>query len=558
MRHQVHSSYPRLSHGPRHLLKALEVKGTKEPMTKTRGRKDKGAVLEAGRKSRQTAVSQGRRGGKALAVEERSLQVDLFAKAAEARPESAKAGEKRDAGRKTVLRPPAPKFANTTTGKGPADSEMDKVCAGLDKALESVVSNHGAPGPNRQTVMEMKANWETIRPDLVEALLKGEYRPGDIRRVWIPKAGGGERGLGIPDGVDRVVQEAVRGVLEPRYESRFHASSHGFRPGRSCHTAILEATAYLKDGCEFVVDLDLKDFFNRVHHQRLLATLERGVKDKRVLHLIGRMLKAKVVMPEGVRVASEEGFPQGGPLSPLLSNIVLDELDRELDRRGLRFVRYADDCNIYVRSRRAGERVMESITRFIEKRLRLAVNTEKSAVARPKERHFLGFRLNRKEDGEIEVHLSERSRRRLRARVKELTPRTRGASMDTAIAEVNAYLKGWAGFFGICTDCVERALKGMDSHVRRRLRAMKLKQRKRKRSILGFLVSLQASKERAGPQIFGGRKSIWKLSHTPAVEGVLNNAYWRKQGLLSLAELWKASSEKLALSVPKQLTLGLS
>ncbi|TAL11427.1 MAG: group II intron reverse transcriptase/maturase [Nitrospirae bacterium] len=435
---------------------------------------------------------------------------------------------------------------------------MERVCAGLDKALESVVSNHGAPGPNRQTVLEMKANWETLRPRLVKALLKGEYRPGDIRRVFIPKLGGGERGLGIPDGVDRVVQEAVRRVLEPRYESRFHASSHGFRPGRSCHTAIAEAKGILKEGCEYVVDLDLKDFFNRVHHQRLLATLERDVKDRRVLHLIGRMLKAKVVMPDGVRVANEEGVPQGGPLSPLLSNIVLDELDTELQNRGLRFVRYADDCNIYVRSRRSGERVMESVTRFIERRLRLTVNAEKSAVAKPKERHFLGFSLNRKEDGEVEVHLSERSRRRLRKRVKELTPRTRGASMDTAIAEVNAYLQGWAGFFGICTNVVERALKGVDAHVRRRLRAMKLKQRKRKRSILGFLVSLRASKERAGPQIFGGRKSLWKLSHTPAVEGVLNNAYWRKQGLLSLAELWKASSERLAMSAPKQMTLSLS
>lgn len=532
-----------------------EVKGTQGPMTKARGRKDKGALPEAGRKPRRTEVRNGRRGGKALAVEERRIQVELFAKTAESKPETAKARGERDTGRTTVPRPRAPKFASTSTRSGSA--EMESVCAGLDVALERVAQNHGASGPNHQTVEDVKACWPSLRPKLVAALLEGAYRPGDIRRVWIPKAGGGERGLGIPDVVDRVVQEAVRAVLGPRYESRFHANSHGFRPERSCHTAIAQAKEFLKTGYGWVVDIDLKDFFNRVHHQRLLATLQRDVGDARVLNLIGRMLKAKVVLPDGVRVNNETGAPQGGPLSPLLSNIVLDELDRELERRGLRFVRYADDCNIYVRSRRSGERVMASLTRFIEKRLRLEVNAEKSAVAAPHERHFLGFSLNRKEDGEVEVNLSERSKRRLRQRVKDLTPRNSGYSMGLVIARINEYLKGWAGFFGICTGCVERTLKGVDAHTRRRLRAMKLKQRKRKRAMLGYLVKLGASKERAGRQLYGGRKSIWKLAHTPAVEGALNNSYWSKQGLLGSAALWKASSERLAISAPEQMTLCL-
>ena len=528
-------------------------------MMKAPGRKDKGAVPKAGRKPRRTDVRQGHRGGKAFTVEERSTQMELFAKTAEAKARggkpNAKAREQRDTGRRTVPSPRVQQIANTSMPSGP--TEMEKVCSGLDRALDCMAQNQGASGPDQKTIEEVKANWGSLKPKLVESLCQGTYRPGDIRRVWIPKAGGGERGLGIPNVVDRVVGEAVRAVLSPRYESKFHESSHGFRSKRSCHSAIAQAKEILKAGFNTVVDIDLKDFFNRVHHQRLLATLERDVGDARVLRLIGRMLKAKVVMPDGVRVNNETGVPQGGPLSPLLSNIVLDELDRELSRRKLNFVRYADDCNIYVRSKRSGERVMASITRFIKKRLRLEVNAEKSAVAKPSERHFLGFSLNRKEDGEIEVLLSDRSKQRLRQRVKELTPRNSGVSMSRVIARLNAYLRGWANFFGICTDRVERTLKGVDAHTRRRLRAIKLKQRKQRRFILNYLVSLGASKERASRQVFSGRKSIWKLSHIPAVEGVLSNSYWKKQGLVGSAEHWKWSAARLAPSVPKQMELCL-
>jgi len=276
----------------------------------------------------------------------------------------------------------------------------------LRSAFARVERNDGAPGPDQQDVRKVREHLEEILSRLHRCLLDGSYRPGMIRRVWIPKAGGGERGLGIPNVIDRIVQQAVHQVLSPNYEPTFHASSHGFRPERSCHTAITEAQEHLKDGYEWVVDLDLEKFFDRVHHDRLLARLAERIVDKRLLKLIREMLKAKVVMPDGVVVSTEEGTPQGGPLSPLLSNIVLDELDAEFEQRGYRFVRYADDANIYVRSERAGHRVMASVVKFIERRLRLKVNTIKSAVARPEDRHFVGFRLRQNwENGDIEVLL---------------------------------------------------------------------------------------------------------------------------------------------------------
>jgi group II intron reverse transcriptase/maturase len=432
---------------------------------------------------------------------------------------------------------------------------MDEVVKRLQAAFESVEANRGAPGPDRKTIEQMRKHLPEWLPLLRTALEKGNYQPGDIRRVWIPKAGGGQRGLGIPNVIDRVVQEAVRLVLEPQYEPTFHASSHGFRPERSCHTAIAEAVRHMDEGHEWVVDIDLEKFFDRVNHQRLMSKLAQRVEDKAVLALIGRMLKAKVILPNGVVERVEEGVPQGGPLSPLLSNIVLDELDWELARRGHRFVRYADDCNIYVRSRRAGERVMASVKQFIGRRLRLKVNEHKSAVARPEERHFLGFRLRHEPlTGATEVLLSERSKERAAAKTRELTPRSYGDSLKACIRRINGYLRGWIGFFGICTDD-EHAFEALDAHIRRRLRALQLRHWKRKRTIVRNLIKLGTPVPRAWQSVYGGRKSLWRLSHVSAVDRALRNSYWDARGLFSVAQHWtRMRSTPVA---PVQLLLDL-
>lgn len=389
----------------------------------------------------------------------------------------------------------------------------------LRRAFERVASNDGAPGPDRQSVDEVREHLDAVLPELHRELLDGSYRPGLIRRVFIPKSGGGERGLGIPDVVDRTVQQAVHQVLSPHYEPTFHPSSHGFRPGRSCHTAIAEACEHLEAGHEWVVDLDLEKFFDRVHHDRLIARLEQRVKDRRLLDLIRRMLKAKVVIPNGVVVSTEEGTPQGGPLSPLLSNIVLDELDRELEQRGHRFVRYADDCNIYVRSERSGQRVMTSVVRFIEGRLRLKVNAAKSAVARPEERHFVGFRLRREpEGGSVEVLLSKRSKTRIDEAIRERTPRNWGQSLSVCLTQLNAYLLGWIGFFWICTEAAAQMLSSLDAHIRRRLRALLLRQWKRKRTIARRLLELGV-KPKTAWRVYQERRSWWALSHFHPLTG---------------------------------------
>jgi group II intron reverse transcriptase/maturase len=484
-------------------------------------------------------------------------QLELFRETAESPQGDALEA---DVGRPTPARRAVPKSRTTKRTAASATMTIEAVAdqGNLLRAFEQVASNQGAPGVDQQSIEHVREHLPRLLPKLHRELVAGTYRPGMIRRVWIPKPGGGQRGLGIPTVVDRMVQQAVLQVMSPHYEPTFHDSSHGFRPGRSCHTAIAEARAYVEEGREWVVDIDLEKFFDRVNHERLLARLEQQIDDRRLIKLIRHMLKAKVVLPEGVIVSVKEGTPQGGPLSPLLSNIVLDELDRELAQRGHRFVRYADDAKIYVRSERAGQRVMESVSRFIEKRLRLSINWQKSAVARSEERHFVGFCLRREpEDGIVHVLLSERSKKRLAKRIRELTPRNWGQSLARCIEEINSYLKGWIGFFKICTKEEERTLHATDAHIRRRLRAIVLKHWKRKRTMAKRLIKLGVKPKTAWRGIYKPRRSWWALSHSAPVDRGLRNAYFAERGLQSLKELWREKHCEAVIDARRQLTLTL-
>jgi RNA-directed DNA polymerase len=524
---------------------------TPERKAMARQKSEDRVVPEGRRKAVQTRGVEYPGGGKAVPVDERTGQLELFLGTADSRTAQA---ARADGGAGGDRSPPAthavpkPRTKDETT----PSATMEEVTKRLREAFQNVAANKGAAGPDRQSIDDVREHLVELLPKLAAELLMGTYVPGTIRRVWIPKANGGQRGLGIPNVIDRVVQEAVRLVLEPIYEPTFHEASHGFRSGRSCHTAIARALGFMQMGYQWVVDLDLEKFFDKVNHQRLMARLAQRVDNQCLLTLIGRMLKAKVVMPDGVVVSTEEGVPQGGPLSPLLSNIVLDELDQELERRGHRFVRYADDCNIYVRSERAGQRVMTSVVSFIERRMRLRVNAAKSAVARPEERHFVGFRLRREPlDGEVEVLLSKRSKERIDAKIRELTPRNWGSSLHACILQLNAYVLGWIGFFGICTTGIEATLRTLDAHIRRRLRAIQLAHWKTARTIARRLIKLGVAPRTAWRNVYGGRKSLWALSHSPAVDRGLRNAYFAERGLVSLADKWRERAEHIA--APAQL-----
>lgn len=422
-------------------------------------------------------------------------------------------------------------------GDASHDHLLERVASlpNLARALLFVARNKGAAGVDGASTEEVVGAAPLLLPKIRQALISGTYQPGDIRRVWIPKPGGGERGLGIPNVIDRLVQQAVLLQLEPIFEPTFHDSSHGFRRYRGAQTAIAQATEYFNEGCGVTVDIDLSKFFDRVNHQRLLARLSKHVGDGRVLKLVHRMLKAKVVLPDGTRVVTEEGTPQGGPLSPLLSNIVLDELDWELDRRGLRFVRYADDFSVFVRSERSGHRVMASVKRFIECRLRLVINEEKSSVSDPFDLTFLGFRLRKNANGEVSILISRRTATRLSVRIRELTPRNWGGSFDSCVLRVNRYLNGWIGYFRLCTGT--SSFGNVDAHIRRRLRALLSRQKKRPRHLYRHLLRRGISRGMAWKSAYEIR-GHWKRSASFGLHKAYSNA-WFAERLVSLRVRWQ-------------------
>ena len=441
---------------------------------------------------------------------------------------SAPTGEARQAGREdiesrsAVHEPERP--ANTCC-------IMEEVCEreNLKEALRQVRSNKGSAGVDGMTVDKLgdylKQHWPVIR----EQLLNGIYEPKPVRRVEIQKPdGGGVRKLGIPTVLDRFVQQAVMQVLQRRWNPTFSQHSYGFRPRRSAHQAVAQAQQYIAQGNGWVVDIDLEKFFDRVDHDKLMGQVAKRVEDKGLLKLIRAFLNAGV-MENGLVSPSVEGTPQGGPLSPLLSNLVLDELDRELERRGHRFVRYADDCNIYVRSERAGQRVMESISRFITQKLKLKVNEAKSAVARPQERKFLGFSFTAGPD--IKRTIAPKSLERFKQRIRDITRGAKGVSVKATMEELARYMLGWRGYFDFCE--TPEVLIALTRWVRLRLRAALWRQWKTPRRRRAALIANGVS-EWAARKTAGSGRGPWYLARSRALSTGLSNAYFKSLGLPSL------------------------
>lgn len=403
--------------------------------------------------------------------------------------------------------------------------------ANVHRAWKQVKANGGAAGVDGMTIDEFPAFARTQWPRIRQALQDGTYQPQPVRRHAIAKPGGGQRLLGIPRILDRVIQQAISQVLTPIFDPAFSASSFGFRPGRSAHGAVKQVHGYIKAGYRYCVDLDLAKFFDTVDHDVLMARVAEKVSDKRLLQLIGGYLRAGVLV-EGTIQPTRQGTPQGSPLSPLLSNIVLDVLDKELEKRGHRFARYADDAVILTRSRRAAERVMRSITRFLERKLKLTVNRQKSRVVSAKQVAFLGFVFRRGK-----IRWSEQSVERFKAKVRRLTSRTWGVSMRKRLAVLARYVRGWINYYGLSN--YYRPLPELDRWIRRRVRMCYWKQWGRPRRRIAMLIKLGVSRRNA---IITGRsrRGSWNMSRTPVTQQAMSNPWLKAQGLVSVRELWIA------------------
>jgi len=452
----------------------------------------------------------------------RKIQLEL-AFMAEGRGEAPMAADKGTEAAKAKRKPEDPALAVLL---------MEEICQreNLRRALQRVKQNKGSPGIDGMTVRKLSSYLKKHWPRIREQLLAGTYNPEPVKRVEIPKPDGGMRKLGIPTVLDRFIQQAIMQVLQKYWDKTFSEHSYGFRPGRSAHQAISRSQQYVEEGYRWVVDVDLEKFFDRVNHDRLMGKLAKRIPDKRLLKITRAFLNAGV-MENGLVSATTEGTPQGGPLSPLLSNIVLDELDRELERRGHRFVRYADDCNIYVRSERAGNRVMENISKFITRKLKLKVNQSKSKVDRPWRCKFLGFRII--VGKETKRGIAPRSLSRFKRRVRKLTCYRRGVTIEQMIERLNRYLVGWRGYFGYCQ--TPSVMVRLDSWIRRRLRYVYWRRWKRGKKRFAELRRLGICKDLAA-KTAGSIHGPWRISRSPALSFVFPNAHFNSLGLALLAE----------------------
>ncbi|MBI5873852.1 MAG: group II intron reverse transcriptase/maturase [Candidatus Omnitrophica bacterium] len=428
--------------------------------------------------------------------------------------------------------PPAMKSGKDKE-QGSGDGLLEEILAleNLNLAYKRVKANGGSHGADGMTVEELLPYLRRHGSKIRQSVLGGAYKPQPVRRVEIPKPDGGVRQLGIPSAVDRVIQQAIAQVLNTIFDKEFSPNSYGFRPGRSAHQAIEAARNHIEAGYGWTVDLDLEKFFDRVNHDKLMSLVARKVKDKRVLKLIRKYLESGI-MVDGIKIKNEEGTPQGGPLSPLLANIMLDELDKELERRGHRHCRYADDCNIYVKSRKAGERVMASATQYIEKRLKLKVNRDKSAVDRPNRRKFLGFSFYIVK-GKVRNFIHKKCIERFKAKIRIITSRSNGRSMEWRKERMNRLICGWVNYFRLAD--MRKHADNLDAWIRKRIRMCYWKQWKRIKTKHDNLVKLGLDNRKAW-QFANIRRAHWNVAGCPALSLTLTNKYLDTTGFISLTK----------------------